>query len=331
MLNLLKKVYLGLVLILLCCLLSACGPSPEDLAATSAAETKAAATNTPLPTSTLSPTSTPIPTSTPALPFLDPASPLQIEMFSFIPSGFISASYCDMALIKEDPDLMMALESFTTNLAYGDSIEDIDAAAAFVVPATMKLDSSGVGISWTSIYRGNLDQDAIMNQVMSSGASTRDYRGVEITTKELESGFTVASAFLDETTWLENNEGGVMAVIDMVRDQTVPPLADLGATLPRVFFVMMYGFCQYDYCDTSVIISLAKRPDGTISAIQLYQFENAEMAADALPAIMVQQEAGEMIQNIGSLTISGDYVTQEGRYIMIEGTLPVEDIHRLFE
>lgn len=331
MLGLLKKVNLGLVLILLCCLLSACGPSPEEQAATSAAETAAAATSTPLPTSTLAPTSTPYPTSTPALIFLDPASPLQIEMFSLIPPGFTSASYFDMALIKEDPGLMMAFESHLTNFFFMDFIEDIDAIVGVVVPATVKFDSSGFVISYTSIYRGNFDQDAIRNHEMFSGASTRNYRGVEISTKEQESGLSVASAFLDETTWLFNNEGGVMAVIDMVKDLTAPPLADLGAALPRVFFAMMYGFCDYDFCDTSVILSLAKRPDGTISTIQLYQFENAEMAAEALPAMMAQQEAGEMIQNIGSLTISGDHIKQEGRFVLVEGTLPVEEIHRLFE
>lgn len=62
-----KKFNLGLTLMLFCILLSACGPSPEELAATSAAETAAAATNTPTitPTMTPTPTSTPTPTPTP--------------------------------------------------------------------------------------------------------------------------------------------------------------------------------------------------------------------------------------------------------------------------
>ena len=51
-----KKFNIGLTLILICILLSACGPSPEELTATAAAETAAAATNTPIP-----PTSTPNP------------------------------------------------------------------------------------------------------------------------------------------------------------------------------------------------------------------------------------------------------------------------------
>jgi hypothetical protein len=52
-----------LALLLLAIILSACGPSPEELVATSAAETAAAATSTPTitPTSTSTPTPTPIP------------------------------------------------------------------------------------------------------------------------------------------------------------------------------------------------------------------------------------------------------------------------------
>ena len=61
-----KRFSLGLALLLFCILLSACGPSPEEQAATSAALTVAAATSTPTvtPTSTTIPTSTPTPTIT---------------------------------------------------------------------------------------------------------------------------------------------------------------------------------------------------------------------------------------------------------------------------
>jgi len=60
-----KRIDIFIVLLISCLLLlSACGPSPEELAATSGAETKAAATSTPLPSSTPRPTSTPTPTPT---------------------------------------------------------------------------------------------------------------------------------------------------------------------------------------------------------------------------------------------------------------------------
>jgi formylglycine-generating enzyme required for sulfatase activity len=64
-----KQIYFTVVaLFFLVILLSACGPSKEELAATSAAETIAAAsptpTNTPTPTPTFTPTPTPTPTPT---------------------------------------------------------------------------------------------------------------------------------------------------------------------------------------------------------------------------------------------------------------------------
>jgi len=61
MMFLIKRFNLGLVLMLFCILLSACGPSPEELASTSAAEIAATATSTP----TISPTFTPTPTQVP--------------------------------------------------------------------------------------------------------------------------------------------------------------------------------------------------------------------------------------------------------------------------
>ena len=55
-----RRIDLLLVLVIFCLFfISACGPSPEELAATSAAETAAAATST--PTSTPAPTLTPTP------------------------------------------------------------------------------------------------------------------------------------------------------------------------------------------------------------------------------------------------------------------------------
>ena len=58
-----KRFYLGLFLMLVCILLSACGPSLEERVATAIAETAAAATSTPIPTSTPepTPTATPVP------------------------------------------------------------------------------------------------------------------------------------------------------------------------------------------------------------------------------------------------------------------------------
>ena len=59
--SLTKNFCLILILSLLCILMSSCGPSPEELSATSAAQTAAATTSTPANTQTPLPTSTPPP------------------------------------------------------------------------------------------------------------------------------------------------------------------------------------------------------------------------------------------------------------------------------
>ena len=56
---------IGFTILIISLILSACGPSPEEQAATAAVLTAAAATSTPLPTSTPAPTFTPTPTQTP--------------------------------------------------------------------------------------------------------------------------------------------------------------------------------------------------------------------------------------------------------------------------
>jgi hypothetical protein len=121
-----------------------------------------------------------------------------------------------------------------------------------------------------------------------------------------------------------------MAVLDTANGLQTPPLADLGAALPQVFFAMLGGGCHLEACTTQVLVGLAKGPEGTISTIQLYQFENPEMAADALPAVETQQEGGGII-SMGAVDIIGDTITQEGRFIKLEGAFPIEDLSRMFE
>jgi hypothetical protein len=119
----------------------------------------------------------------------------------------------------------------------------------------------------------------------------------------------------------------------MAKRLTPPPHADLGAALTDAFIFTMMK-CEYEACTAHVHISLTKGSEGPISMIQLYQFENAERAADALPEIRARQEEG-ILTFYGSGTnpvpIIGDSTTQEGRFIKIEGTIPVEDLPRMFE
>lgn len=187
-------------------------------------------------------------------------------------------------------------------------------------------------IAAAQIRSGNFDSEAMPEYILEVLAvvSHQDYQGVEIIVIEVAQDLEYTSAFIDETTWVFGQEAGVKAVLDTAKGLTTPPLADLGAALPDVFFAMVGSMCEYETCTAKVMVGLAKGPEGTLSKIQLYQFENAEMAADALPAIRTQQEGGGIV-SMGSVDIVGDTITQEGRFVKVEGALPMEDLSRMFE
>lgn len=82
-----KRFYFVLLLILFCILLGSCGPSPEELAATSAAQTAAAATNTPIPSATPEPTISPPPTDT-SIPAPTPIPPFRDDFTQLLEDGW---------------------------------------------------------------------------------------------------------------------------------------------------------------------------------------------------------------------------------------------------
>lgn len=277
-----KKIHLGIVFLVTCCLITACGPSP-------------------------------------------PA-----DLFHLIPPDFTSASYFNYQYLREDPDLNLPDQATQNLCAALASPEDLDEALGVVLPSTITADS-GISISAVGICRGNFDQEAIMEQDLISVLSTQKYQGVQLSIFEFGE-IEMASSFLDETTWvLGISEAGVKAVLDMAKSSEPAPHADLGAALSDSFIALMFAHCQYEGCEIRIVLSLEEGPEGSVSAVQLFQFENAEMAAEALPAITADHVEGEIFNQVGSIKISGDSARQEGRFIRVEGTLPLEDVPRLFE
>jgi hypothetical protein len=253
------------------------------------------------------------------------------DLFHLIPPDFIGASYFDLKYIRENPDLNFpdqTGQNFCEALA---SPMTVDEVLGVVLPATLSEDS-GIQISAVTICRGNFDQKMIMEQIDYPATSTQKYKGFELSTFDTGSEHPMTSAFLDESTWVMGmNEAGVKAVLDMAKSFKPSPYADLDAALTDAFFAMIFSHCNYEACDIRVPASLEKGSERPVSTVQLYQFESAEMAAAALPAITEMQEAGEASNIVGSVEIIGDTVTQEGRLIKIHGTLPVEDLPGLFE
>ncbi len=296
------------------------------------------------PTSAPTDTLTPTPTATPALvqiPTLTgtpmpisaaPDNSIQIDLFRLIPPGFLSAGYCDVKRIREDPALKSVFEAVSGGCPLSEMLDEVDAKMSVVLPPSAA-DSSGITFTATTIRRGNFDREAMAEQLREDfpGASLQDYQGVELTVIETEQGLRLASAFIDEAAWVLGPETGVKAVLDTAKGLTTPPLADLGAVLPPVFSAAVWASCDYEAegCTASVFVGLAKGPEESISMIQLYEFGNAEIAAEALPAIRTRQEEG--ISQFGSVKVVGDTITQEGRFVKVEGTLPIDDLPRMFE
>jgi hypothetical protein len=234
--------------------------------------------------------------------------------------------------VREDPELKSVFEAISGGCALSGERDDVDALMGVsMLPSAAG--SSGISLPIATIRRGNFDMEAMAEQLQEdfAGALIQDYLGVEVAVLETEQGLRLASAFIDEATWVLGSEAVVKAVIDTAQDLTTPHLAEMGAALPRVFWAAVWASCDYEAegCTASVFVGLAKGPEGSISTIQLYQFENAEMAADALPAIKARQEEG--ISQFGSVKIVGDTITQEGRFVKVEGVLPMEDLSRMFE
>jgi hypothetical protein len=237
-----------------------------------------------------------------------------------------------MKRILEDPDLKSVFEAVSGGCPLSGESDDVATMMGVsVMPSAAG--SSGITIPIATIRRGSFDRESMAEQLQEdfAGALIEDYQGIEVTVIETAQGLRLASAFVDEATWVLGSEEVVKAVIDTAQSLSPPPLAELGAALPRVFWAAAWARCDFEAqgCTASVSVGLDKGPEGTISMIQLYQFENAEMAAAALPAIRTRQE--EEISTFGSVRIFGDTFSQEGRFIKVVGTLPVEDISRMFE
>ena len=249
-------------------------------------------------------------------------------LFQLLPPDFTAASYFDLKYTRENPDLNLLDQADQYYCSTRASHESVDEALAVVSPATI---SEDFAITAVHICRGNFDQETILEQDGVSVISTEDYQGFELSILTFGSGSEMASVFLDETTWVIGyNEAGVKAFLDTANSSEPSPYTDLGAALTDAFFAMMLAYCDYEGCELRGI-SIEKGSEETASTVQFFQFENAELAAEALPMIKEQYVDGGMMNMVGSVSIEGDQVKQEGRFIRFEGTLPVEDLPRMFE
>lgn len=161
--NFIKKPSIGLVLTLFCILLSSCGPSPEELAATSAAETAAAALSIPTIIPTFTPTPTPTPTPEPT-PVPDAGTMIDIEKLD-LPSVFTATSPDDYGFPKgsflgriDNQDLYIE-----NSFAFRDNRGEVVFGYSFYLPENSDVDA------FYEMFSSSLDE---AKDIYASGGAT---------------------------------------------------------------------------------------------------------------------------------------------------------------
>jgi len=266
---------------------------------------------------------------------LPPADSVQINLFRLVPPEFLGAGYCNLKQIMEEPDLRAAFEALPDVCPFLDSqiLDSVDGMITFsVVPA----DSTQIIFGTVFILYGDFTEvtmPELLQEFALEDPIPQDYHGFDLMVDEQGDPFNFATVIMDESTIVFGEETGVKAVLDTASGLKSPPLADLGATLPQVLFASVLNSCpKYENlgCTAVVIPGLAQGTRADLSLLQLYQFEDLDLAANAIDTILAEEQDGNTIQ-IGSINIVGDNITQDGRFIIVEGTLTIEEIGEVFK
>ncbi|GAH12350.1 unnamed protein product, partial [marine sediment metagenome] len=108
-----------------------------------------------------------------------------------------------MKRIMEDPDLKSVFEAVSGGCPLlGESDDVATMMGVSVMPSGVG--SSGITIPIATIRRGNFDRESMAEQLQEdfAGALIEDYQGIEVAVIETAQGLRLASAFVDEVTWV---------------------------------------------------------------------------------------------------------------------------------
>lgn len=322
-------------------MLSSCSPKSDTVetpsivpSATITTQPAATATLTVIPSPTSQPILTPEPIPTKAQT-LTSADSIQINLFRLVPPDYLGAGYCNLGLIMEDPDLKSAFESIPNVCPFlGSQIlgSSVDRMISF---SKVPDDSTQVTMGIVYILYGDFAEITLPELIQENGLEDpilQDYQGFELMVEEQGEPFNSAAMIMDESTIVWGEETGVKAVLDTALGLKTSPLADLGAALPQVLVASVLNNCpKYENlgCTAVVLPGLAKVTSSDISLLQVYEFEDLDMAASALDTILTDAESGNI--QVGSIKIADDNITQDGRFIILEDLLPIEEIGDVFE
>jgi hypothetical protein len=302
--------------------------------ATTTKHPTATATSKDIPTSTSQPTQTPEPTPAKAQA-LPPGESIRANLFGLVPPDSLSVGYCDFQQIREDPEIESAFEAVPDVCSDLFSIPEgrVDQLIAF---GRKPDDSTRAMMGIIYILYGEFADVTLPELVQEfefEDLILQESQGFEYMVEEQGEPFNSAVMIMNESTIVWGEESGILAVIDTALGLNSPPLGDLGAVLPHVLTASVLKNCpKYEDlgCTALVIHALAKGTGSDLLLLQVYQFEDPDSAANTLDTIITDIESGNSIQ-FGSMKIRGDSITQEGRFIIVEDFLPMEDIGKVFE
>ena len=276
-----------------------------------------------------------IPSNTNATPPPAPDDSTQINLFRMVPADFLGAGYYDLGLIMEDANLKTAFESVLFS-PFQDSQLLNSSTNGMISISRLPDDSTEGMMSIVYVLYGDFADISLLALVQESEfeeAAFQEYQGFELMVEEQGESLNYAMTIMDMSIIVFGEESGVRAVIDTALGVKPSPLTDMGAALPQVLMASIFNNCpQYEDlgCTVVVVPGLALATGSEISILHIYAFENPDQAASALESIKIDLESGNITQT-GSIKISGETVTQEGRYIIVEDLIPIGEIGILFE
>jgi len=243
-------------------LLSGCNPSME---ATVVPASLPSATFIASPTTTKNPTEIPTSTSQPVqatetVQATEPApvnvqdlpakDAIQASLFGLMPPDSLSAGYCDLQQIWEDPDMKSVFEL----------VPDICPSDFSPIPGAKvdRLISFGrapdeterVRMAIIYVLYGDFQDVTLAGLAQEpwfEDLVIQEYQGFEVLVEEQGEPFNSAVLILDESTIVFGEASGVMAVIDTFLGLNSPSLASLGAVLPSMLTASVLVNCpQYE-------------------------------------------------------------------------------------
>jgi len=323
-------------------LLSSCSNTSESIetpiivpSATTTFQPSATMTQTIIQSPTTQPTLTPGLKLTQAQTLTPPDS-IQTYLLRLLPPNFLGAGYVNLELIMEDPDLIAVFEPIPSVGPLMDWQIMGKRVHRIISFSIMPEDPSQTAMGIIYILYGEFAEVSLPELVQESNLVDpilMDFQGFELMTEEHGDPFNSAYLILDPSTIVFGEESGVKAVLDNSLDLKSSPLYELSEMFPQVFYASVFNHCPLYKdlgCTEMVVPGLALGNSSIISYLHIYGFEDSDLATIAQGTIRENIESGITVQT-GSMKIDSANISQEGRFIILENIISIDEISAVFE